>query len=232
MFINISIFGRGCTSRVFQRLGVYQHINVGQGLGGRGARGGGGGGAAGGGGGRGAMKRTAQVSGTIEIDNAVCRLELTNIHVVQTPMPSAGSSSTSPGTTSPRIDELLTQIVDDVVPTHHSRKDLTSRQIQVHMCHIQRKYGLNTGVQGGWNTMADEAGKASKTSSWQLAMATPAMRMRTQTAPIPRTPRLRAISDPALCHLRHYLLLRHLQLQASMCTLRRRVLCDPRHSTR
>ena len=35
------------------------------------------------------------------------------------------------------------------------------------MCHIQRKCGLHTGVQGGWNTTADEALRGWLQTAWK-----------------------------------------------------------------
>ncbi|CAE7713638.1 unnamed protein product [Symbiodinium microadriaticum] len=56
----------------------------------------------------------------------------------------------------PPIQDIMSQIVSRTSNAHVSKRTLSSRQIQSHICYIQRSLNLTTGFKGEWTSQASE----------------------------------------------------------------------------
>ncbi|CAE7291429.1 unnamed protein product [Symbiodinium microadriaticum] len=125
------------------------------------------------------MKRSATVAGVLEIGQGVCKLKLKNL-TFQSEAASSSNTSTSQSPTSssianvPDVANVIEQIKSGDLVTRASEKTITSRQIQSHVCYIQRTLSFVAGIKSGWSEQAQEA--------FQTWLAAPKKRSRTLTA--------------------------------------------------
>ena len=109
---------------------------------------------------------------------SICKLKLQNL-TFQSEAASSSNTSTSQSPTSssisnpPDVANVLAQIKSGDLVTHASKKNITSRQIQSHVCYLQRTLSFVTGIKGGWSEQAQEA--------FQTWLAAPKKRFTTPT---------------------------------------------------
>jgi len=104
------------------------------------------------------MKRSSAVAGFVEFENGVCKLQLTSVNLATTTSASSSTTSPSQNTSSgmPPIQDIMSQIASPTSDVHASKRTLSSRQLQSHICYIQRSLNLTTGVKGEWTSQALE----------------------------------------------------------------------------
>ena len=108
------------------------------------------------------MKRAAAVAGFLEVEGGVCKRQITSISNVTTATSSSPSTAgSSMGSLSvyvgpPKIENIIAQINSGDVREHPTKLSLTARQLQCHLCYLQRSLRLTTGMSGGWNPQAQE----------------------------------------------------------------------------
>ena len=102
------------------------------------------------------MKRAAAVAGFLEVEGGVCKLQFTSVRNVTTATPPSTTGSSSVYVGPPKIENILAQISSGDVRVHPTKSSITARQLQCHVCYLQRSLGLPTGVSGGWNPQAQE----------------------------------------------------------------------------
>ena len=99
----------------------------------------------------------AALAGFVEFENGVCKLQLTSVNLATT---ASSSSTTSPSQNTssgmPPIQDIMSQIASETSSVHASKKTLSRRQLQSHICYIQRSLNLTTGLKGEWTPQALE----------------------------------------------------------------------------
>ena len=111
------------------------------------------------------MKRSAPVAGFLHVEGGVCRLEVTNLSMASgsaqppTSFSQSSASPTVPNNTMemPRLADIIAKITDGTLVTHETKQSITSRQLLSHVCYLQKKFSLPTGLNGGWSPVAEHA---------------------------------------------------------------------------
>ena len=95
----------------------------------------------------------------------MCRLEVTNLSMASgsaqppTSFSQSSASPTVPNNTMemPRLADIIAKITDGTLVTHETKQSITSRQLLSHVCYLQKKFNLPTGLNGGWSPVAEHA---------------------------------------------------------------------------
>ena len=109
------------------------------------------------------MLRKAAVVGTFEVANGECVVRLSNVtspHASSSTCPTARDGETIPV---PKPETVINGIQNGTVVVHESKRNITKKQLAVHINYLQKGANVARGASGVWNNELQE-----KLNAWFL----------------------------------------------------------------